>query len=80
MRDEQDEEENDDIVNGNQLTSLLDDNLQNELKDNVLYYVAAFTLKSLLQRLKCSHYKDNLLLMLKMMKSFKWQLIQSLQK
>ena len=61
-RDEQDEEKNDDMVNVNQLMSLLDDKLQNELKDNVLYYIAAFTVKPLLRKLECDHFKDKLLL------------------
>ena len=42
--------------------SLLDDKLQNELKDNVLYYTAAFPVKSLLRKLECGHCKDKLLL------------------
>ena len=48
------------MVNVNQLMSLLDDKLQNELKYNVLYYNAAFTLKSLFRKLECGHCKDKL--------------------
>ena len=59
--------------------SLLDDKLQNELKDNVLYYIAAFTVKSLLRKLECGHCKDKPLLDVEDDKSFKQQLIQSLQ-
>ena len=47
------------MVNVNQLMSLLDDKLQNEMKDNVPYYI---TVKSLLQKLECGHCKDKLLL------------------
>ena len=42
--------------------SLLDDKFQNELKDNILYYSAAFTVKSQLQKLECDHCKNKLLL------------------
>ena len=59
--DEQDEEENNDMVNINWLTMLLDEKLQNEVKDNALYYIAVFTVKSLL-KLECGHFKDKLLL------------------
>ena len=49
------------MVNVNHLRSLLDDKLQNELKNRVLYYIAAFTVKSLLRKLECGHCKDKLL-------------------
>ena len=40
----------------------LDSELRNELTDSVLYYIAGFVVKSLLQKLECGNCKAELLL------------------
>ena len=44
------------------LMRYLDSELRNELTDNVLYYIAGFVVKSLLQKLECGNCKAELLL------------------
>ena len=60
--------EDNDVMEGDHLTNTaslmryLDSELQNELTDNVLYYIAGFLVKSCLQKLECGNCKAELLL------------------
>ena len=60
--------EENEVIEGNQLTNIetlmryLESELWDELADNVLYYIAGFIVKSLLQKLECGNYKAELLL------------------
>ena len=45
--------EDDHLTNTESLMKYLDSELQNELTDNVVHYIAGFTVKSLLQKLEC---------------------------
>ena len=54
--------EDDHLTNTASLMRYLDSELRNELTDNVLYYIAGFIVKSLLQKLECGNCKAELLL------------------
>ena len=60
--EENDVMEDDHLTNTESLMRYLDSELRNELTDNVLYYIAGFIVKSLLQKLECGNYKAELLL------------------
>ena len=60
--EENDVMEDDHLINTESLMRYLDSELRNELTDNVLYYIAGFIVKSLLQKLECGNCKDELLL------------------
>ena len=54
--------EDDHLTNTESLMRYLDSELQSELTDNMLYYIAGFIVKSLLQKLECGNCKAELLL------------------
>ena len=60
--EENDVMEDDHLTNTESLMRYLDSELRNELTDNVLYYIAGFVVKSLLQKLECGNCKAELLL------------------
>ena len=51
--EENDVMEDDHLTNTESLMRYLDSELRNELTENVLYYIAGFVVKSLLQKLEC---------------------------
>ena len=60
--EENDVTEDDHLTNTESLMTYLDSELRNELTDNVLYYIAGFVVKPLLQKLECGNCKAELLL------------------
>ena len=54
--------EDDHLTNTESVMRYLDSELWNELTDNVLYYIAGFIMKSLLQKLECDNCKAEPLL------------------
>ena len=60
--EENDVMEDDHLTNTESLMRYLDSELRNELTDNVVYYIAGFVVKSLLQKLECGNCKAELLL------------------
>ena len=50
------------LPNTESVMRYLDSELRNELTDSVLYYIAGFIVKSLLQKLECGNHKAELLL------------------